>query len=194
MRVYIQHTTRRRMLLRLPSPYSTLTTSPLLAACSKPLDTVSTVIKATTSSLVAAGSGAGARTVTSRADSCPKKSIVSANTALESVPIVATAVSKNRRIGLLNCSCGSADVRSYIKKGHNHSHYLVHTSPYQRWSRLGCVPDTVHGDRIVCLARMKSRGGCPRRGLPIVDGGGLPRSDLGLTSAVAPYRLYTAPC
>ena len=173
-------------------------TSPLLAACWNPLETVSTVIKQTTSSLVASGigSGAGAGTVTLRTDSGwllkamgPKKSIVSTDTALESMPIVATAVPKSPRIGLSNCSCESAGVRSYIKKGHNHSPYLVHTSPYQRRSLLGCAPD-----RIVCLARMKSRGGCPRRGLPIVDGGGLPRSDLGRTSAVAPYRLYTAPC
>ena len=168
-------------------------TSPLLAACWNPLETVSTVIKQTTSSLASGiGSGAGAGTVTSRTDSGwllkamgPKKSIVSTDTALESMPIVATAVPKSPRIGLSNCSCESADVRSYIKKGHNHSPYLVHTSPYQRRSLLGCAPD-----RIVCLrlARMKSRGGYPRRGLTIVGGGRLRRSGLGRTSAVAPYR------
>ena len=166
----------------------------MLAACWNPLETVSTVIKQTTSSLVASGigSGAGAGTVTSRTDSgwllkamCPKKSLVNTDTALESMPIVATAVPKSPRVGLSNCSCESADVWSYMKKVHNHSPYLVHTSPYQRQSQLGWAPN-----RIVCLrlARMKSRGGCPRRGLPIVDGGGLPRSDLGRTSAVAPYR------
>ena len=145
----------------------------------------------------AIGSGAGAETVTSRPDSVPKKSIVSKNTALEIVPIVAAAVPKNPRIGLCNCSCNSADVRSYIQKGHNHSHYLVQTSPYQTRDRLGCAPEqpvslvnTVHGDRTVCLrvARMKWRGECPRRGLTIVGGGRLRRSDFGRTSAVAPYR------
>ena len=117
----------------------------------------------------AIGSGAGAETVTSRPDSVPKKSIVSTNTALESVPIVAAAVPKNPRIGLCNCSCNSADVRSYIQKGHNHSHYLVQTSPYQRRDRLGCPPEQpvslvntipigIHGDRIVCLRVARMNG------------------------------------
>ena len=81
----------------------------------------------------------------SRPDSVPKKSIVSTNTALESVPIVAAAVPKNPRIGLCNCSCNSADMRSYIYRKATiiHTIYLVgshishlHTSGGIGWGAL----------------------------------------------------------